>query len=49
MVAHDTYGAMDVGELQSVQPILIDGRHVFSAEQVQAAGWGYRGVGRGLW
>jgi hypothetical protein len=27
----------------------IDGRHVFSVGQAQAAGWDYRGVGRGKW
>lgn len=49
MVAHDGYRALDLSELreQVGHSILIDGRRVFSAERVQAAGWDYRGVGRG--
>ena len=49
MVAHDEYRAVDLPGLQEqvAHPILIDGRHVFSAEQAQAAGWTYRGVGQG--
>ena len=47
MVAHDAYRAVDLGRLrtQVARPILIDGRHVFSAEQARAAGWQYYGVG----
>ena len=49
MVAHDVYRAADLDGLreQVAQPILIDGRHVFSAEQARAAGWDYWGVGQG--
>ena len=50
MVAHDVYRAVDLSELrrmQVAQPVLIDGRHVFSTEQARAAGWDYRGVGQG--
>ena len=49
MVAHDNYRALDLDELrtQVAQPILIDGRHVFSAERARAAGWNYRSVGVG--
>ena len=49
MVAHDEYGSIDLGELrvQAAQAILIDGRHVFSANQARAAGWEYWGVGLG--
>jgi UDP-N-acetyl-D-mannosaminuronate dehydrogenase len=51
MVAHDAYRAVDLRELrmQVARPTLIDGRHVFSAGQARAAGWDYRGVGRGKW
>lgn len=49
MVAHDEYRAVDLTKLRArvARPILIDGRHVFSAEQARAAGWAYRGVGLG--
>jgi UDP-N-acetyl-D-mannosaminuronic acid dehydrogenase len=49
MVAHDEYRTMDLTKLKArvARPILIDGRHVFSAEQARAAGWVYRGVGLG--
>jgi UDP-N-acetyl-D-mannosaminuronic acid dehydrogenase len=49
MVAHDEYRAVDLDRLraQVAQPILIDGRNVFSVEQARAAGWICRGVGRG--
>jgi UDP-N-acetyl-D-mannosaminuronic acid dehydrogenase len=49
MVAHDVYRAVDLSELrmQVARPILVDGRHVFSTEQAQAAGWDYRGVRQG--
>ena len=49
MVAHDDYRALDLDELraQVAHPILVDGRHVFASDQAQAAGWEYRGVGRG--
>jgi len=49
MVAHDAYRALDLAQLgtQVAQPVLVDGRHVFTAEQAQVAGWVYRGVGSG--
>ncbi|RLC61523.1 MAG: nucleotide sugar dehydrogenase [Chloroflexota bacterium] len=49
MVAHDAYRTVDLGRLRTLvgRPILIDGRNVFPAEQARAAGWKYRGVGRG--
>jgi len=49
MVAHDAYRTIDLSALQMqvAQPILIDGRHVFSAEQALASGWEYTGVGEG--
>jgi len=49
MAAHDEYREMDLDELRARvrRPILIDGRNVFAPEQTQAAGWDYRGVGRG--
>ena len=49
MVAHDVYRAVDLTRLRArvARPILIDGRHVFSANQARAAGWAYRGVGLG--
>jgi UDP-N-acetyl-D-mannosaminuronic acid dehydrogenase len=50
MVAHDLYSRLPLSELRTSvrRPILIDGRHVFSREEAEAAGWVYRGVGRGL-
>jgi UDP-N-acetyl-D-mannosaminuronic acid dehydrogenase len=49
MVAHDEYRVVDLTKLKArvARHILIDGRHVFSAEQARAAGWAYRGVGLG--
>ena len=49
MVAHDAYRTIDLNELraQVARPILIDGRHVFSTDRAQAAGWDYYGVGVG--
>ncbi len=49
MVAHDAYRTLDLRMLRArvARPILIDGRHVFSAEQARAAGWIYRGIGQG--
>ena len=50
MVAHDAYRTMDLNALKTkvASPILIDGRRVFVPARVQAAGWDYQGVGRGL-
>ena len=49
MVAHDEYRGVDLDMLraQVARPVLVDGRNVFSPEQVRSAGWVYRGVGRG--
>jgi UDP-N-acetyl-D-mannosaminuronic acid dehydrogenase len=49
MVAHDAYRSLSLRNLRTSvrRPILIDGRHVFSPAQAQAAGWEYRGVGIG--
>ena len=48
MVAHSAYRTLDLGALKSAlrTPILIDGRHVFSASLAQAAGLTYRGIGK---
>jgi UDP-N-acetyl-D-mannosaminuronic acid dehydrogenase len=47
MVAHDPYRSLPLDDLRASvrRPILIDGRHVFSNEQAQGAGWEYQGVG----
>ena len=47
MVAHDVYRTVDLCNLRTrvARPILIDGRHAFSAEQARAAGWRYYGIG----
>ncbi len=49
MVAHQAYLDMDVDALKQTlrTPIIIDGRGMFAPEQMRAAGWIYRGVGRG--
>ena len=49
MVAHQAYHDLDLAALRSVlrTPVLVDGRHLFSVEQAEAAGLYYRGVGRG--
>jgi UDP-N-acetyl-D-mannosaminuronic acid dehydrogenase len=49
MVAHDSYSRLSLSKLRTSvrRPILIDGRSVFSVEEVEAAGWAYRCVGRG--
>lgn len=49
MVTHQAYCDMDLDALKQTlrTPILIDGRGMFNPEQVRAAGWIYRGVGRG--
>jgi UDP-N-acetyl-D-mannosaminuronic acid dehydrogenase len=49
MVAHDPYRSLPLQSLRASvhRPILIDGRHVFSREQAQEAGWEYWGVGAG--
>jgi len=42
-------GQIDLRHLRTrmAQPILIDGRHLFAAEQARVAGWVYRAVGVG--
>jgi UDP-N-acetyl-D-mannosaminuronic acid dehydrogenase len=49
MVAHQAYQTLDWAALRVALrcPLLIDGRHVFSAAQAQSAGLHYRGVGQG--
>ena len=49
MVAHDEYRDLDLEYLRGLvaHPVLVDGRNVFRPERVAAAGWIYRGVGRG--
>jgi UDP-N-acetyl-D-mannosaminuronic acid dehydrogenase len=49
MVAHEEYFGIALDELRErvAHPILVDGRHVFSAEQARVAGWVYRGIGTG--
>ncbi len=49
MVAHSAYKTIDLAAVKAAlrTPILIDGRHVFDAAQVQTAGLVYRGVGQG--
>ncbi len=49
MVAHSAYLTINLTLLAAAlrKPVLIDGRHVFNASQVQAAGLIYRGVGKG--
>ena len=50
MVAHRVYKALDLTALKNAlrAPVLIDGRRVFNAELVQAAGFLYRAVGLGV-
>jgi len=49
MVRHGEYQGLDLARLQGLvaTPILVDGRNALDPEQVRAAGWVYRGVGRG--
>ncbi len=48
MVRHAAYQAVDLPALKATLncPILIDGRHVFDRQALQAAGWIYRGIGQ---
>lgn len=48
MVRHTAYQELDLPALKArlKQPILIDGRHVFDQDSLQAAGWTYRGIGQ---
>ena len=47
MVAHDDYRCLDLNGLRARvdHRMIIDGRHVLTAEQAQTAGWDYVGVG----
>lgn len=47
MVAHKAYKNLDLKLLKSalLRPILVDGRHIFNADQLRADGWIFRGVG----
>jgi UDP-N-acetyl-D-mannosaminuronic acid dehydrogenase len=49
MVAHDLYGTLDLSALKAALhfPILVDGRYVFEAEDVEVEGFQYYGVGQG--
>jgi len=49
MVAHNAYRSLDLNSLATAlrTPVLIDGRHVFDASQVQGAGLVVRGIGTG--
>jgi len=49
MVAHNAYRSLDLNSIVTAlrTPVLIDGRHVFDASQVQGAGLVFRGIGTG--
>jgi UDP-N-acetyl-D-mannosaminuronic acid dehydrogenase len=49
MVAHDLYITLDLAALKAALhfPILVDGRHIFEAEDVEAEALQYYGVGQG--
>jgi UDP-N-acetyl-D-mannosaminuronic acid dehydrogenase len=49
MVAHEQYRALDLARLKSVlkTAVLIDGRHVVESDAARAAGFVFRGLGRG--
>lgn len=49
MVAHDEYRGLNLARLHELMAhaVLVDGRKVFEPDEVRAAGWVYRGVGRG--
>lgn len=49
MVAHEEYRQLSLAEMrQAVRtPVLVDGRHIFGAEEARQAGFIYRGVGIG--
>jgi UDP-N-acetyl-D-mannosaminuronic acid dehydrogenase len=49
MVGHRAYHTLDLDTLKKLlrTPIVIDGRGIFDMAQMQAAGFVYRGVGRG--
>lgn len=48
MVAHRAYQGLDLAEIKAVlrTPVLVDGRHVFDADQAHRAGLSYYGVGQ---
>ncbi len=48
MVAHAPYKTLDLPALQAAlrRPIVVDGRNMFDAAILQAAGWIYRGIGK---
>jgi UDP-N-acetyl-D-mannosaminuronic acid dehydrogenase len=49
MVAHDAYKNLDLARLRTLvrSPVLVDARHLVSTEAALAAGFVFRGVGRG--
>lgn len=51
MVAHDAYEGLDLRRLRAAlasPAVLVDGRHVVETEVAQAAGFVFRGLGRGV-
>lgn len=50
MVAHDAYRSLDLAKLQEAlrTPVLVDGRHLYDAEQARAAGLVFRAIGQGV-
>lgn len=51
MVAHQVYKQLEIQKIKAVlrTPILIDGRFIFEWEDVQQAGFVFRGVGQGFY
>ncbi|MCC6146921.1 MAG: nucleotide sugar dehydrogenase [Anaerolineaceae bacterium] len=48
MVAHTPYRTLPLAALQSAlrRPVLVDGRNLYDALSLRAAGWVYRGIGK---
>jgi hypothetical protein len=48
-VAHEVYRQLSLAEMrQAVRtPVLVDGRHIFEAEEARRVGFIYHGVGSG--
>jgi len=46
---HRVYYELDLARLKGIMrtPVLVDGRNVFQAEQVRAAGFTYQAIGKG--
>jgi len=47
MVAHEIYKTIGLEQLKAAmyKPVMVDGRHVFHADQAIAQGWIFRGIG----